>query len=72
MAHERIKIKQAEAKESAERKRCQAEGVAKGRRTLDGWGDLDQFSAHASRGVLRHMTKEEETAGISWEKRRAE
>lgn len=33
-------------------------------------GDLDQFSAHASRGVLRHMTEDEDAAGLSWEKLR--
>jgi hypothetical protein len=58
-----------EAKESARRKRRQAE---KGRRSLDDWGDLDQFSAHASRGVLRHMTEDENAAGLLWDKFRAE
>lgn len=63
----------AEAKESARRKRRQAdEEVVEGGRPLDGWGDLDQFSAHASRGVLRHMTKDDEAAGLSWDKFRAE
>jgi hypothetical protein len=37
------------------------------KRTLDNWGDLDQFSAQASRGVLRHMTEDEKKAGLSWE-----
>lgn len=41
-----------------------------GERHLDEWGDLDRFSARASRGVLRHMTEEEEKAGFSWEKYR--
>lgn len=36
--------------------------------SLDNWGDLDQFSAHGSRGVLLHMTEDEESAGLSWEK----
>ncbi len=36
-------------------------------RTLDDWGDLERFSARASRGVLRHMTEDEEKAGLSWE-----
>lgn len=36
-------------------------------RLIDGWGDLEQFGARASRGVLRHMTEDEETAGLSWE-----
>jgi hypothetical protein len=46
-----------------------------GERTLDAWGDLEQFSAKASRGVLRHMTEDEEKAGLSWDEfrgRRAE
>jgi len=72
VADERIEIKRAEAKESAERKCCRTEEVAKGRRTLDEWGDLDQFSAHASRGVLRHMTEDEEAAGFSWDEFRPE
>jgi hypothetical protein len=36
-------------------------------RPVDDWGDLEQFSAQASRGVLRHMTEDEERAGLSWE-----
>jgi hypothetical protein len=28
---------------------------------------LERFSASASQGVLRHMTEDEEEAGISWE-----
>ncbi len=36
-------------------------------RHVDEWGDLDTFSARASLGVLRHMTEEEEEAGLSWE-----
>lgn len=43
-----------------------------GERTLDDWGDLEQFSARASRGVLRHMAEDEERAGFSWEKFRPE
>jgi hypothetical protein len=34
---------------------------------VDDLGDLDRFSARASRGVLRHMTEDEEKAGLSWE-----
>ena len=41
--------------------------AVEGERKLDDWGDLDQFSARASRGVLRHMTEEEKRAGLSWE-----
>lgn len=42
--------------------------AVEGERTLDDWGDLERFSAQASRGVLRHMTEDEEKAGLSWEK----
>lgn len=62
----------AEAKESARRKRRQAEEVVKSGRSIDDWGDLDQFSAQASRGVLRHMTEDEEAAGLSWDTFRPE
>jgi hypothetical protein len=72
MTHERIKTERAGAKEGAGRKRRQAEEVAKGGRTVDEWGDLDQFSAHASCGVLRHMTEDEEAAGFSWDELRPE
>jgi len=34
---------------------------------LDDLAELEQFSARASRGVLRHMTEDEERAGVSWE-----
>lgn len=33
----------------------------------DDLGELERFSARASRGVLRHMTEDEEQAGLSWE-----
>ena len=60
-----------EAKECARRKRRRADQeVVEGGRSLDDWGDLDQFSAHGSRGVLRHMTEDEEAAGVTWEKLR--
>jgi hypothetical protein len=72
VANKRIKAEQAGARESAGSKRRQAERVVKDRRSLDGWGDLDQFSAHASRGVLRHMTEDDEAAGLSWDKLRPE
>lgn len=41
--------------------------TVEGERTLDDRGDLEWFSARASRGVLRHMTEDEEKAGLSWE-----
>lgn len=71
MSPQRIKTEQAEAKESAGSKWRRPE-VVKGSRSLDDWGDLDQFSARASRGVLRHMTEDEEAAGLSWDKLRPE
>lgn len=59
----------AKAKESAKRKRRRADQeVIEGGRSLDDWGDLDQFSARGSRGVLRHMTEDEDAARHSWEK----
>ena len=61
----------AEAKESAKCKRRRADQeVVEGGRSLDDWDELDQFSAHGSRGVLRHMTGDEEAAGVTWEKLR--
>jgi hypothetical protein len=33
----------------------------------DDLDELERFSAQASRGVLRHMTEDEEKAGLSWE-----
>jgi hypothetical protein len=38
-----------------------------GGQPADDLGDLERFSARASRGVLRHMTEDEERAGLSWE-----
>lgn len=57
----------AEAKQSARRKRRHADETVESGRLIDAWGDLDQFGAYASRGVLRHMTEDEERAGLSWE-----
>ena len=57
-----------EAELEAEYERLQR--AVAGERHVDEWGDLDRFSARASRGVLRHMTEEEEKAGFSWEKYR--
>lgn len=39
-------------------------------RAIAGGGQIDEwgrFSARASLGVLRHMTEDEEKAGLSWE-----
>lgn len=67
MAYKRIKTR-AEARESAQRRRGRAdEKMIEGGRSLDAWGDLDRFSAHGSRAVLRRMTEDEEAAGLSWE-----
>jgi hypothetical protein len=41
--------------------------TVEGERTPDDLAELAQFSARASRGVLRHMTEDEEEAGLSWE-----
>lgn len=57
----------AEAKENAKHRRRQIDKQTAGDALLDGWGDLNQFSARASSGVLRHMTEEEKAAGLSWE-----
>jgi hypothetical protein len=37
----------------------------KGERSLDEWEN--RFSAQASRGVIRHMSEDEEGVGVSWE-----
>lgn len=39
---------------------------------VDDLRDLERFSARASRGVLRHMTEDEEKAGLSWEEFRSQ
>jgi hypothetical protein len=39
--------------------------------TIDDWGDLDAFSADASKATLRRLDEEEEKAGFSWEDHRA-
>jgi hypothetical protein len=38
---------------------------------VDGWGDLDEFSARASAAMLRRLDEEEATAGFSWEQHRS-
>jgi hypothetical protein len=35
--------------------------------TSDEWGDLDAFSADASKAMLRRLDEEDEAAGFSWE-----
>ena len=35
-------------------------------RTVDDWGDLDQFSARGSEPTLRRLDEEEAAAGFSW------
>jgi hypothetical protein len=58
---------QTQAKQSARRKRRRADEAVEGGRLVDAWGDLDEFGVQASRGVLRHMTEDEERADFSWE-----
>ncbi|MCW2981120.1 MAG: hypothetical protein JWO14_2847 [Solirubrobacterales bacterium] len=41
--------------------------TVEGERDPDDLAELEQFSARASRGVLRHMTEDEAKAGLSWE-----
>jgi hypothetical protein len=41
--------------------------TVEGERTPDDLAELEQFSARASRGVLRHMAEDEEKASLSWE-----
>lgn len=36
-------------------------------RTVDEWGDLDEFSARASSASLRRLDEEEAKAGFSWD-----
>jgi hypothetical protein len=80
MAYERIKTEHAganngdgawmtrtEAKENAKRHRRRIDKQTAGDALPDGWGDLNQFSARTSSGVLRHITEEEKAAGLSWE-----
>lgn len=80
MAYERIKTEhagakngggawmtRAEAKENTRHRRRRQDKEVAGDLLLDGWGDLDRFSALASRSVLRHMTEDEEAGGFSWE-----
>lgn len=38
---------------------------------VDGWGDLDEFSASASAAMLRRLDEEEAKAGFSWEQHRS-
>lgn len=41
--------------------------TVEGDAAADELAELEQFSARASRGVLRHMAEDEEKAGLSWE-----
>ena len=80
MAYERIKTEhagakngggawmtRAEAKENARHRRRRQDKEVASDLLLDGWGDLDRFSALASRSVLRYMTEDEEAGSFSWE-----
>jgi hypothetical protein len=44
--------------------------TAERERVAGDWDDLEHSSAPAPRGVLRHMTEDEEEAGLSWEELR--
>jgi hypothetical protein len=46
------------------------EHTSEDKRVFERREDLERYAARASRGVLRHMTEEEEAAGFSWEKYR--
>jgi len=55
-------------KQSTGRKRRRADKAVEDGRLLNAWNNnLEQFGTYASRGVLRHMTEDEERAGLSWE-----
>lgn len=41
--------------------------TVEGEHAADDLAELEQFSARASRGVLRHLAEDEEKAGLSWE-----
>jgi hypothetical protein len=69
VGHQRIRTEQAGAKKRTGASVARLR-LAKGSRSLNDWGGLDRFSAHASRGVLRHMTEDEDAAGLSWDKLR--
>ena len=80
MAYERIKTEhagakngggawmtRAEAKQTAKRKRRQADKRAdKGSHGADQCGDLDEFSARGSTPTLRRLDEDEAAAGFSW------
>jgi hypothetical protein len=40
------------------------------RAAIDQWGDLDAFSADASRAMLRRLDEDEAAAGFSWDDHR--
>jgi hypothetical protein len=62
---ERLLDQLSEEELTAEYRRLQQ--AVGGEHPADDLGDLERFSARASRGVLRHMTEDEERAGLSWE-----
>ncbi len=64
----------AEAKESAKRKRRQAEEEMSrvGCLSMGGETWTGRYSAHTSLGVLHHMTEDDEAAGLSWDTFRPE
>lgn len=62
---ERLLDRLSEAELEAEYMRLRQ--AVEGEPLIDEWGDLNKFSSHASRGVLRRMGAEEEQAGLSWD-----
>ena len=62
---ERLLDRLSEDEMSAEYERLRQ--AVEGEQPADDLRDLERFSARASRGVLRHMTEDEEKAGLSWE-----
>lgn len=62
---EKLLDRLSEAELAAEYQRLRQ--TVEGERASDELAELERFSARASRGVLRHMTEDEEKAGLSWE-----
>jgi hypothetical protein len=62
---ERLLDRLSEEELAAEYQRLQQ--TVEGQEAPDDLVELSQFSARASLGVLRHMTEDEEKAGLSWE-----
>ena len=46
------------------------EHAAQAGRSVDEWGDLDEFSARASAATFRRLDQEEAAAGFTWDEHR--